>query len=320
MKLIMVAEESASSHICVRQCEHLDERHVRALAKQFRQYFLLLLVLLALSGCGKQEPSDVAHRTAGISPAELALKARALYEEKCKTVAGEKIYRTVQDVEGLVLLKVRPQRTDRDLANLMWPGAAFAGEFRGDEYITTFLGYEYSSSPKGEPVSSTNRGYINTDRRPGGLPGYRYVDVIDEKDGRRYRITGSNKAVGKKDDKAPNVQLAIRSDPNYDLNVYQWTLDKVLAPDLSPRYGVTFEDHVIPEERALGVASSTVKVIDLKTNEALGEMTRYALGSTMSSGYNPTPWLTAETCPKTPGASARTRQFVDQILIPRREK
>jgi hypothetical protein len=287
----------------------------------FRRPFILLSALLALSGCGRQEPSDAALRAAGISPPELAQKAKALYEEKCRTVAGEKIYRTVPDVEGIVLLKVRPQRTDRDLANLMWPGAAFARESPGDSFISTFLGYEYSSSSTGEAITPTRRGYINTDRRPGGLAGYHYVDVIDENDGKRYRVTGSNKAIRKKDTSAPNVQLAMRNDPNYDLNVYQWTLDKVSAPNPSPRYGVTFEDHVIPEERALGVASSTVKVVDLITNEVLGEMTRYAWGSTLPSAYNPTPWLTADFCPnQAVGVSAATRKLVDQILIPKREK
>jgi len=252
--------------------------------------------------------------------AALARKARALYEEKCRTVAGEKIYRTVPDVEGIVLLKVRPTASDRDLADPMWPGAAFALESEAYEYVTTFLGYEYSSSREGEPVSPTHRGYINTTRRPGGLPGYRYVDVIDEKDGKRYRYVGSNKAVGHKDSTAPNVQLGIKNDPHYDLNVYQWTLDKSPAPDPAPRYGVTFDDHVIPEERALGVASSTVSVLDLRTNELLGELTRYAWGATKPSAANPTPWLTAWKCPgHAVGASAATRKFVDQILIPKKE-
>ncbi|MBL0209268.1 MAG: hypothetical protein IPP84_15435 [Propionivibrio sp.] len=114
----------------------------------------------------------------------------------------------------------------------------------------------------------------------------------------------------------------MKNDPNYDLNVYQWTLDKTPAPDPSPRYGVTFEDHVIPEERELGVASSTVKVIDLQSNEVLGELTRYAWGATKPSGANPSPWLTAKKCPSGDGigVSATTRKVVDQVLIPKREK
>jgi hypothetical protein len=227
-----------------------------------------------------------------------ALRARMYYDDKCATVAGEKIYRKVQDVEGVVLLKIRPEPIGNELADLMWPGAAFALESGGNSYLSTFLGYEYSSSQTGEPVRPDYRGYIGTNTNPGGLPGYRFVDVIDEKDGKRYRVTGSNKAVSKQDTTAPNVRIAMANDPNYDTNVYSWVLDKVPAPDPSPRYGVTFEDHVIPEERAMGIASSTVKVIDLETKEVLGEMTRYALGGNVKPSANyPRPWLNAHKCP-----------------------
>ncbi len=60
---------------------------------------------------------------------------KALFEEKCRTVAGEKIYRKVENVEGLLLMKVRPDRGDRELANRDWPGAAFARESRAEGFI-----------------------------------------------------------------------------------------------------------------------------------------------------------------------------------------
>ena len=46
---------------------------------------------------------------------------------------------------------------------------------------------------------SSARGYIGTTKNPGGLPGYRWVEVVDPKDGQRYRYTGSKKITGKKD-------------------------------------------------------------------------------------------------------------------------
>ncbi|MFO1346902.1 MAG: hypothetical protein U1E85_11465 [Rhodocyclaceae bacterium] len=248
-------------------------------------------------------------------------EAEAYYKEKCEKVAGIKIYKTVPEVEGLLLLKIRPDRNDRELADPNWPGAAFGTELRGDSYIESFLGYEHSSSPDGSPVTPTHRGYINTDKRPGGLPGYRWVEFPDPKDGQRYRYTGSDKVIGKKDPNAYNVQLELKKNPNYNMNVYRWSLDKVPSPSKTPpRYAVTFEDHVIPEERALWVASSTVKVLDLKTNEVLGEMTRYAM-SYIHAPRNSMPWLNHSICPLTNGGpSVSTRQFVDQILIPRREE
>ncbi|WP_300449309.1 hypothetical protein [Accumulibacter sp.] len=246
-------------------------------------------------------------------------EAKAYYQEKCDQVAGLRIYKTVPDVEGLLLLKVRPERTDRQLADPMWPGAAFGREVYGDSYITSFLGYEYRAVKDG--VVSSWRGYINVDKRPGGLPGYRWVEVIDEKDGQRYRYSGSVKVVGKKDTTAYNVQLALKKDPDYDLNVYRWSLDKSLSPSKTPpRYAVTFEDHVIPEERALWVASSTIKVLDLQTREVLGEMTRYAI-SYIHSPRQSMPWLNHSICPtmQMTGDLNSSRKFVDQILIPKKE-
>ena len=237
---------------------------------------------------------------------------KALFEEKCRTVAGEKIYRKVENVEGLLLMKVRPERGDRELANLDWPGAAFARETRGDGFITSFLGYEYGSSTLDgtpTPITPRYRGYINTDRRPGGLPGYRWVEVIDEKDSKRYRFTG-------------RYDEPWKTDSSYSKSYVRFNLDKAPSPfSAPPRYGVTYEDHVIPEERYLGVASSTVRVIDLQTKEVLGELTRYAWSPGAPSRVNPSPWLTAYRCPDhARGNSTATRKFVDQILIPAKEK
>ncbi len=236
---------------------------------------------------------------------------KALFEERCRTVAGERIYRKVENVEGLLLMKVRPQAGEAQWKSRDWPGAAFALEATANSYIETFLGFEHASNPAGrnDPVTPTNRGYINTDRRPGGLPGYRWVEVIDETDGKRYRYSG-------------RWEEPWQKDKNWLKGYIKFYLDKSPSPSPTPpRFGVTFEDHVIPEERYLGLASSTVKVIDLQTNETLGEMLRYAWSPGAPSRVNPTPWLTAYKCPgHAVGAGAATRKFVDQILIPPKEQ
>jgi len=234
-------------------------------------------------------------------------EAKAYYEEKCEKVAGIRIHKTVPNVEGLLLLKVRPERRSRELADPMWPGAAFGREFSGDSYIRSFLGSEYSSSADGSPITSTHRGYINTDKRPGGLPGYRWVEVIDEKDGQRYRY-------------GARYDEPWQTDKSYFKGYIRFNLEKIPSPSKTPpRYAVTFEDHVIPEERALWVASSTIKVLDLQSNEVLGEMTRYAI-SHIHAPHHSMPWLNHYICPAPSVSSGTaTRQFVDQILIPKKE-
>lgn len=273
--------------------------------------YALTLIVISISGCGgvRQPPNPQVE--------EMRKAGRAYYDEKCKSVAGEKIYRTVTGVEGILLMKVRPRTTETLLEDPMWPGAAFALEYTGDSYISSFLGYEHAFGNidgRRNPITKEHRGYIKPEKGPGARPGYRYVDVIDPKDGLRYRVQSIRRIVGKKDISAHNVKIEVNKNPEYDLNIYRYELTKVLTSQQSPRYGVTFEDYVIPEERAIGVASSTVRVIDLETNEVLGEVIRYAF---RPRGVKLTHWLTSERCPNyAMGVDEATRKFVDQVLIP----
>lgn len=127
--------------------------------------------------------------------------------------------------------------------------------------------------------------------------------VINEA-GRRFRYTG-------------RWEEPWQTKKSYLKGYIKFYLDKSPATAPAPRYGVTFEDQVIPAERVLGVARSTVNVIDLRTKELLGELIRYAWSPGSPSAANPSPWLTAYRCPDhAVGTSAATRKFVDQVLIP----
>ncbi|MBB4013059.1 hypothetical protein [Niveibacterium umoris] len=289
------------------------------LAANMRSSIVVFLsAVLALNACA---PSETAEQK---TQRERAKAGLALWEQKCKTEAGEKIYRRVEDVEGITLLKVRPPAGENEWHDRMWPGAAFAHEGTAEEYIKDFLGYEEAFGPEGKPspITPTARGAINTSYKAGPheRPGYRYVDAIDEKDGRRYRYSGSVKVVGQKDQTAPGIVDEMKNEGDrFDPNVYRWTLDKTYAPDPAPRYAVTYEDHVVPEERALGVASSTVKVLDIQANEVLGELTVFAFTYGFESRGS-SAWLRARICPTYGGGSGSpSRLFTDQVLVPRKD-
>lgn len=256
-------------------------------------------LLIALTGCGVSSSDAKAIDTYKVREAE--------FNWLCRTRAGYKINRVVTEVEGIRLLKVRHTIQDGDM---LAPGAAFGLEVEDDEYIKSFLAYRY-------PITLADNSYgVSVSVNPGVEPGFRYVDVLDEKDGKYYRYTGSEKVVGKKDTTAVNVKLALSRDPNYDLNIYQWTLDREPSPEPLARYAVTFEDSVIPEERAKGFASSKVIVLDMQTNEVLAEMVRYVWGPSKPTSYTPNPWLTTDKCPMvSDGAESATRQFVDRVLV-----
>ena len=229
-------------------------------------------------------------------------KANSLYEAGCRK-SGEFIRRTADNVDGLFLLRVRNN---------------------------SYFGYQYTEDPYGEDAAGDGyiKSFFHTPVRNGdeslvfpGFPGqtiqnlrntyrgYRYVEVVDPVDGERYRYTGSIKVIGKKDTAAPGIRLQMERNPNFDVNIYDFVLDRAPAPGSPPRYGVTYEDISTPEEREYWVAGSSLKVIDLWANEVIAERIGYikAPPNAMSA------WLHGATCPKHP-KSYQTRKFVEEVL------
>ncbi len=276
---------------------------------------LSLLLSLCLGGCAAQgtQPANQGAESA----ATRLQTAEAMFRERCKA-AGEKITRTVDNVEGIFLMKIRPDKINFDDQFALTD--PYGDDLGGDGYIQSFTKGQYQATHTGTPA-------------PGSPPriGYRYVEALDPQDGKRYRYTGSTKAVGKKDETAPNVQLELKRNPNYDLNIYAYVLDKTPAPGPQPRYGVTYDDISTKEERDYWIAGSSLKVIDLKTNEVIAERIGYMMdrGQGSTSGGR-APWLlaTENSCPNfregfkiqapaSAGQSYQTLDFVEKVLKPK---
>jgi hypothetical protein len=225
-------------------------------------------------------------------------KAQALFEERCKT-AGDKIYRTAENVDSVLLLRIRPQYENRFSSDPVYPGAALIQESGGDSYIASFLRYE-----KTDAQNPTWRGELSD--RPTLLPGYRTVEAVDPVDGKRYvytKVYGPNNL-------PPGEYV---SPPKFN---------KAFALGVPPRYAVTYEDLVDPDDRKHWVAGTVLKVLDTQTNEVIAEQTRYlfdtGLGST-SGGRSPWSWAASyvPSCPKSTGSlGSATRYFVSQVLKP----
>jgi hypothetical protein len=251
-------------------------------------------------------------------------KAEAMFQERCKK-AGEFIYRTAENVEGIFLLKLRPDGVNyRDQYRMDDP---YGSDGWGDDYIKSFFLEQmlfvnrYQSPEMLEKIRHDNRGY-------------RYVDTVDPKDGKRYRYTGSIKIVGKQDTAARNIKLAMSKNSNYDLNIYSYVLDRAPASDPAPRYGITYEDISTREERDYWIAGSSLKVIDLETNEVIAERIGYMMDrgqGNESSGR--APWLFAadNACPSFRPSSVKrisatvyrhgqTRKFVTKVVQPSLER
>lgn len=271
--------------------------------------FLLVSLAFLLVSCGGAQSI----RQDSVAANERLAIAEAMFQERCKT-AGEKIYRTAENVEGVFLMKIRAGITNYgDQFRLDDP---YGHDSTEDEYIKSFLYGRNSRGALADPDRATRFGY-------------RYVEAIDAVDGKRYRYMGSIKSVGKKDTNAPNIQAELKRNPNYDLNIYGFVLDKVPALGLAPQYGVTYDDISTLKEREYWIAGSSLKVIDLTKNEVIAERIGYMMDrgqGNNSSGRSP--WLLAAShaCPRFPtnGGSTdqvtQTRNFVEKVLHIKEEK
>ena len=229
-------------------------------------------------------------------------KAKALFDERCKS-AGEKIYKTVEDVEGVLLLNVRPEYRLSDRSDPNWLGAGVPDESGGDGYIRSFLSWEHEPRAydkewkvrKAEKLPG-ERGKLNSSPTDGEgfsvLRGYRFVDVKIPED-RVYRY-----------------QFDKSSDNS---------LSRVPAPFAYARYAVAYKPLFDPADRAYWVAGMTVVITDEKNNELIAEKTWYSFEPGLGNRNQRTPWSFSVTCPVTPRgtAYAPTRFFVDQVLKPR---
>ncbi|MBI3093244.1 MAG: hypothetical protein HYY97_00055 [Rhodocyclales bacterium] len=257
--------------------------------------WLLPFVLVACSTTGgAQNPSSREDGRARLA------KAEALFQERCKT-AGEKIHRTAENVEGVFLKRIRPRGTNYGDQFAM--DDPYGHDSTEDEYIKSFL------------AGRNSNGYLTQPDRAVRY-GYRYVEVIESENGKRYRYTG-------------RIDQPWLRDKRYGEWVREFVLDKTPASGSMPRYGVTYDDISTREEREYWIAGSSLKVVDLQTNEVMAERIGYMMDRGQGDrGGGRSPWLLAANtaCPRFPTNANHTdqigqsRNFVEKVLDPVQEK
>ncbi len=235
---------------------------------------------------------------------EQSARQRAMFAELCKT-SGVRIDRTETDVEGVVLLKIRTR--SRDFDDQYTAEDPYGRDFSEDAYIMSFLqGFQ---NGRGELPSS----------------GYTFVDVMNSVDGTRHRYTAAWMVVGRKDVAAPNVRHELEINPGYDLNIYDFKLNAPTQPKSTPRYGVTYDDISTHEQRSNWIAGSSLKIIDLTTNEVIAERIGYLMDPLRGSeNGGRMPWLLAAdyACPAFEGRRGaigqrrQTARFTENVLKP----
>jgi len=225
--------------------------------------------------------------------------AKAIFDKLCKEQSAPIIKRTVEDVEGVLLLKVRPavgyvSEKEKNVPD--WPEAAMPGFGRvqdklNEGYAESLLVDWYwrerslglpsrlwrtwvpQSSIGGQPYLDENRSSKIA------FQGFRYVDIVSSDGKTRARVT-VRKAPENKDRPYPGLAFLYETEPRN-----------------APRYGVTFEDNLDPALRKHWIAGTTVKVIDTDTNDVIGEQSFWKLDKGFGATGQFGSWSTnAETC------------------------
>ncbi|MFT3818083.1 MAG: hypothetical protein QM750_10715 [Rubrivivax sp.] len=263
---------------------------------------LVLAAAALLSGCVNTEQARRQDR---------AVVAKAMFDERCKN-AGVFIHRTVKDVEGILVMKLRPGFNHGDQFRLDDP---YGHDLFADGYLVSFLRGSFQANTSGTLP-------------PGSPPrfGYRFVEAVDPADGKRYRYTGSVRDYVV----TPNRAFNSTTQP---FTTRGFLMDKALAFGEPPRYGLTYDDISTRQEREYWIAGSSLRVIDTQTGEVLAERIGYMWdpGQGNNSGGR-SPWLLAANyaCPSfyripgsRPDGRASGRQgrqaldFVESVAIPK---
>ena len=204
--------------------------------------------------------------------------AKARFDQLCQN-AGEKIYRTADNVDGILLLKVRgddekyQNYSYNPLKDQMWEDAAINSEAWRAGYINSFF-------------SKAMRSWHNS-------PGYKYVDVL-QKNGSIIRYSG-------------------------DWGIKYEDFNQEINPKQPARYAVTYENDISWENRKHWIAGTTIKVIDTQGNQLIAEKTMYVFVPELGYSkfeQNPNPWGRGVRCPKEDPAQQETSAFIAKVLFP----
>lgn len=203
--------------------------------------------------------------------------AYARYEELCKS-AGEFIHRRAEDVDGVFLMKLRLSGVYPDDR---WTKERESKKNDGSKWNEDQFGWWFDNERR---YGFRSGAYIVTFLESYWGTPYAYVDAVDPEDGKRYRYTGRSVPVKGSDREEFQMERA------------------EVTPDMPlPRYGVTFADITEREDRERWwIAGSSLKVIDLETNEVMGErvghmMVSWLGGHSLAESYG---WLTSQSmCP-----------------------
>jgi hypothetical protein len=232
----------------------------------------------------------------------------------CKTEAGEFIFKTVEDVEGIMQMRPRAEATDDMLHHL------YALE---DPYGETY-GEEFNIGPDALKTGIQD-GFVNTS----------YADAVKTADAKKrgyklYKPDQNYKFLEKSipaslRNPADGVKYLRYTRPNTDKLIFengQYMYPRDQQPPMieerikepKSRYGFTWRGITRPHDRELGIAGGEIIILDLQANEVLAVKRGYLKSGRTLDAIGGIWWLGAAACPPRP-VTAR-REFLHKVLKP----
>ncbi len=191
----------------------------------------------------------------------------------CKAEAGEFIYRTVEDVDGLYQIRPRKHETLQQMADRYVVEDPY-GTNVGEENSEIFFSY-----------------IIPREKWQPDLPGYTYIESAPLTGESINRSSFLDPSLSSSAPPGSKFERYFGYDRKFSSNLKkQWT------PELRTRWGFTWRGIHRPHDRELGIAGGELVVVDLLTNEILAVRRGFVLGKSTSTGG--VEWQSAISCPE----------------------
>lgn len=227
--------------------------------------------------------------------------AMALFNERCKT-AGEKITRTVENVDGVVWMRWREA------------GVNLGDQFKLDDPYGKDCSEETCIANLLRVTKGAN---LNPEETQLHSKGYRFIEAVDPRDGQRYRYTGHLEH-GWTLEQVEAHKKTGREIPAFS---YHFKLDRARIDAFTARYGITWEDISTREDREHWIAGSSLMAIDLQANETIASRTAYLIdtGQGDTGGFR-SPWGWAKSyAPRCPRTNMSAPEFATSVIQPTKQ-
>jgi hypothetical protein len=216
--------------------------------------------------------------------------AWAHFKKRCDENAGEKIYKTAENVEGIYLMRPRPKATEAQLRDQYWMGDPYGYRHGVNWQDTQVFPFLWNLNESGGPVTTL------TERT-----GFKFIEAPDPS--KTSPVDGSF--------------------TQYRLDPESRKLIETTASKRQSIYGITWEDISTREDRDLWVAGSKFQIVDLLSKEVVAERIGYLIesgfGSTGQGGAR-TAWdaatVSGSACPPFERFALIDRLFVEKVLKP----